>query len=91
MNLFSCSIIQMAGTGYDASSRNSWTAPAKWQIFRLVAVELWCGECNLVPLISVDTTLNRTAYINVVAEHVDSFMVIMFPYGDGHFQRDTAP
>ncbi|GBM85906.1 hypothetical protein AVEN_191999-1 [Araneus ventricosus] len=46
---------------------------------------------TLDPLLSVDTTLNSTAYLNTVANHVHSFMAITFPYGDGHFQQDNAP
>ncbi|GBL99218.1 hypothetical protein AVEN_140681-1 [Araneus ventricosus] len=42
-------------------------------------------------LITVDTTLNSTAYPNVVADHVHSLIAILFPYGDGHIQWDTAP
>ncbi|GBM23752.1 hypothetical protein AVEN_271116-1 [Araneus ventricosus] len=30
-------------------------------------------------LISVDTTLNSATYLNIVADHVNSFMAIMFP------------
>ncbi|GBO33401.1 hypothetical protein AVEN_39671-1 [Araneus ventricosus] len=46
---------------------------------------------TLGTLIFVDTTLYITAYLNIVANHVHSFMVIMFPYGDGHFQQDRTP
>ncbi|GBO08427.1 hypothetical protein AVEN_270100-1, partial [Araneus ventricosus] len=35
-------------------------------------------------LISVDTTLNSAAYLNIVSDYVHSFMAIMFPYGDTH-------
>ncbi|GBL94987.1 hypothetical protein AVEN_187496-1 [Araneus ventricosus] len=34
-----------AGSEYGANSTNSWTPPAKRQLFRLVAGELWCVEC----------------------------------------------
>lgn len=46
---------------------------------------------TLGPLISLDITLNSTAYLNIVADHVHSFMATMFPSGDGHFQQDNAP
>ncbi|GBO07732.1 hypothetical protein AVEN_204199-1, partial [Araneus ventricosus] len=35
-------------------------------------------------LISVDTILNSAAYLNIVTDHDNSFMAIMYPYGDAH-------
>lgn len=41
------------------------------------------SRSTLVPFISVNRTLNSTTYLNIVGDHVYSFMDIMFPYGDG--------
>ncbi|GBN85621.1 Transposable element Tcb1 transposase [Araneus ventricosus] len=46
---------------------------------------------TLGSLISVDTSLNSTDYLNIVTNHVHSFMAIMFPYGVGPFKQDNAP
>ncbi|GBN19331.1 hypothetical protein AVEN_59630-1 [Araneus ventricosus] len=46
---------------------------------------------TLGPLVSVDTTLNSTAYLNIISDYVHSFMAIKFPYGDGHIKKDNAP
>lgn len=46
---------------------------------------------TLGPLISVETSLNSTEYLRIVADHVHPFMAVMFPDGDGYFQQDNAP
>lgn len=69
-----CSIMHMEVSEYDVYRGNLWTTLAKWQIFRLVAWRfaiclqpfmLWgmLSWSKLDPLISVDSTLNSTAYL----------------------------
>ncbi|GFQ84108.1 hypothetical protein TNCT_358151 [Trichonephila clavata] len=45
---------------------------------------------TLGSLMSVDTTLESTAYLNIAADHLYLFMVIIFPHGDGHFLQDKT-
>lgn len=47
-----------------------------WGMF----IEVRCVKYT-VPVV---TTRNSTVYLNIVTDHVHSFMSIMFPYVDGH-------
>ncbi|GBM97223.1 hypothetical protein AVEN_182041-1 [Araneus ventricosus] len=45
---------------------------------------------TLRPMISVDTTLNSTAYFNIVADHVHSFIVIKQENALWHHARSVS-
>ena len=61
----------------------------------------WCRWCNgvgnafLAHFGPVNTnqssSLNATAYLSIVADHVHPFMATMYPSSNGYFQRDDAP
>lgn len=40
---------------------------------------------------SVNAILNSTIYLNIIADHVHSFMAVIFSGEDGHIQQDNAP
>ena len=41
--------------------------------------------------IHLDINLTQATYLNMVADQVQPFMMIVFPNGNGFFQQDTAP
>ncbi len=42
-------------------------------------------------LVSIDYSLNATAYLSIVADHVHPFMTTVYLSSDGYFQQDNAP
>lgn len=44
----------------------------------------------LTHLIHVHESLNKTPYLNIAAEKVHFFMLLVYPNGDGYFQQDNA-
>lgn len=82
INIILCSITPMEGSEYSANSKNLWShLPNEnflswWRWNYGVGKVFWS---TLGTLISVDTNLNSTAYFNIVADHVHTFMAIMFP------------
>ncbi len=45
----------------------------------------------LGPLVPIEHSLNTTAYLSIVADHVHLFMTTVYPSSDGYFQQDNAP
>ncbi len=45
----------------------------------------------MVHLVSIENRLNATAYLSIVADHVQPFMTTVFPSSDGYFWQDNAP
>lgn len=89
MNLVFFCVMQMAGSKFEANRTNSWTFPAKWQIFRLIVA---FGSGNILPEYTTYfdifyKALNSAAYLNIVICHVHPCMAIIFSYGDGHFKQ----
>jgi len=39
----------------------------------------------------IGASLNATAYLSIVSDHVHPFMATMYPSSDGYFQHDNAP
>lgn len=54
---------------------------------------LWTVFCweTVGPTIHVDVTLTSNSYLNIVADHVRSFMEIVFPDGCNLCQQDNEP
>jgi len=46
---------------------------------------------TLGPLVPIGQSLNATAYLSIVSDHVHPFMATMCPFSDGYFQQDNAP
>ncbi len=46
---------------------------------------------TLGPLVTIEHSLNATAYLSIVADHVHPFMTTVFPSSDGYFQQDNVP
>ncbi len=46
---------------------------------------------TLGPLVPIEHHLNATAYLSIVADHVQPFMTTVYPSSDGYFQQDNAP
>ncbi len=44
----------------------------------------------LGPLVPIEHSLNTTAYLSIVADHVHLFMTTVYPSSDGYFQQDNA-
>ncbi|KAI4872592.1 hypothetical protein NFI96_002177 [Prochilodus magdalenae] len=57
------------------------------------SVTLWAMFCweTLGPIIHVDVGLTCATYLNVVADQVHPFMVMVFPDGSGIFQQNNEP
>ncbi len=54
----------------------------------------WCNgvrDIFLAHLVSIENRLNATAYLSIVADHVQPFMTTVFPSSDGYFWQDNAP
>ncbi len=45
---------------------------------------------TLGPLVPIEHSLNTTAYLSIVADHVHPFMTTVYPSSDGYFQQDNA-
>ncbi len=45
---------------------------------------------TLGPLVPIEHCLNATAYLSIVADHVNHFMTTVYPSFDGYFQQDNA-
>ncbi len=46
---------------------------------------------TLGTLVPIEHSLNTTAYLSIVADHVHPFMTTVYPSSDGYFQQDIAP
>ncbi len=46
---------------------------------------------TLAPIVSIEHRLNATAYLSIVADHVNPFMTKVYPSSDGYIQQDNAP
>ncbi len=46
---------------------------------------------TLGPLVPIEHCLNATAYLSIVADHVNPFMTTVYPSSYGFFQQDNAP
>ncbi len=46
---------------------------------------------TLGPLVPIEHSLNATAYLSIVADHVHPFMTTVYPSSDGYFQQDNEP
>ncbi len=46
---------------------------------------------TLGPLVPIEHSLNATAYLSIVADHVHPFMTTVYPSSDGYFQQDNVP
>ncbi len=46
---------------------------------------------TLGPLVPIEHSLNATAYLSIVADHVHPFMTTVYPSSDGYFQQDNTP
>ncbi len=46
---------------------------------------------TLGPLVPIEHRLNATAYLSIVADHVNLFMTTVYLSSDGYFQQDNAP
>ncbi len=49
------------------------------------------GDILLGSLVPIEHYLNATAYLSIVADHVQPFMTTVYPSSDGYFQQDNAP
>ena len=95
MNLYFCWGIQVVGLEFGASQHE--TMDPTW----LVSTVQACWRCNgcggmfswhtLDPLIPVYHCLNATAYLSIVADHVNPFMATMYPSSNNYFQHDKSP
>lgn len=68
--------------------------------FQMTALQISAGRfmvwgvfsSNMIsPLISMDTNLISSLHLNITTFPVYTLIAIMFPYEDGHIQRDNAP
>jgi len=46
---------------------------------------------TLCPLVLIKHSLNATAYLSIVADHIHPFMTTVYSSSDEHFQQDNAP
>ncbi len=46
---------------------------------------------TLGTLVLIGHSLNATAYLSIVADHVHLFMTTVYSSSDGYFQQDNAP
>ncbi len=46
---------------------------------------------TLGPFVPIEHSLNATAYLSIVADHVHPFMTTVYPSSDVYFQQDKAP
>ncbi len=46
---------------------------------------------TLGPLTPIEHSLNTTAYLSIVADHVHPFMTTVYPSSDGYFEQDNVP
>jgi len=46
---------------------------------------------HTLPLVPFGHSLNATAYLSIVSDHVNPFMATMYPSSDGYFQQDNEP
>ncbi len=81
MSLDFCCHIQMVGSEYGVTNMKAWIHPALSQQFRLVVVVYWCGGyffwLTLGLLEPIEHSLNATAYLSIVADHVHPFMTTL--------------
>ncbi len=45
----------------------------------------------LGPVVPIEHRLITTAYLSIVADHVNPFMTTVYPSSDDYFQQDNAP
>ncbi len=46
---------------------------------------------TLGPVVPIEHRLNATAYLNIVADHVQPFMTTVYPSLDGYLPQGNAP
>ncbi len=46
---------------------------------------------TLGTLVPIEHSLNTSAYLSIVADHVHPFMTTVHPSSDDYFQQDNAP
>ncbi len=46
---------------------------------------------TLGPLVPIEHSINATAYLSIVADHVHLFMTTVYTSSDDYFQQDNAP
>ncbi len=49
------------------------------------------ASIQLAHFVPIEHSLNATAYLSIVADHVHPFMTTVYPSSDGYFQQDNAP
>ncbi|GBM64415.1 hypothetical protein AVEN_78798-1 [Araneus ventricosus] len=52
-----------------------------WDVFN------WC---DMVSLITLETTMTGDRYLSILSDHLQSFMFIAYSDGLGHFQQDNV-
>lgn len=84
--------VSIVESEFGADHIKAWIHPVFCQWFKLLVVWL-CGEYflgNLEPLVSVEHSLNTTAWLSIVAGHACSFMITVYSNFYGSFYQDNA-
>ncbi len=83
MSLDFCCDIQV-GSEFGVKNMKAWMHPALSQWFNGIFLALFG------PLVPIEHCLNATAYLSIVADHVDPFMTTVYPSSNGYFQQHNA-
>ena len=53
----------------------------------------FCGVGNVDHdfMAHFNTSLNATAYLSIVEDHLYPFMATIYPFSNGYFQQDNTP
>lgn len=84
--------VSIVESEFGADHIKAWIHPVFCQWFKLLVMWL-CGEYflgNLESLVSVEHSLNTTAWLSIVAGHACSFMITVYSNFYGSFYQDNA-